>query len=73
MNKYLRLSSLLVVMLCCSLLFSCKKDKDKDKDNPVTPIDPIEYVVVYDTTFGSLGKNSNGEDVYFFQIRTGRH
>ena len=21
-----------------------------------------------DTTFGSLGKNSNGEDVYFFQI-----
>ena len=58
MNKYLRLSSLLVVMLCCSLLFSCKKDKDKDKDNPVTPIDPIEYVVVYDTTFGSFKDGS---------------
>lgn len=53
MNKYFKMAMLLLFILGFSFLVSCNKDKPgNDDDNP--PQKKEEYLLVYDTTFGSF-------------------
>lgn len=53
MNKYFKMAILLLFIFGFSFFVSCNKDKPSDDDGN-TPTEKKEYLLVYDTTFGSF-------------------